>query len=102
MISPEIFIEGVAQNACESLADVILIELLDSHYRSVILAREPTAAFALFGTAEIAGVATRVSQARPRLRLGRGVSKLPLCTRLARRKRTKAACPINLPIWWEV
>ena len=44
MISPEIFIEGVAQNACESLADVILIELLDSHYRSVILSAESTAA----------------------------------------------------------
>ena len=46
MISPEIFIECVAQNACESLADVILIELFDSHDRSVILAREPTAALA--------------------------------------------------------
>ena len=47
MISSEIFIECVAHNACESLADVILIELLDSHYRSVILAREPAAAFAV-------------------------------------------------------
>ena len=47
MISPEIFIEGVAQNACESLADVIFIELFDSHDRSVILAREPAAAFAV-------------------------------------------------------
>ena len=51
----------IAQNASERFADVILIELLDSHDRSVILAREPTAAFALFGTAEIAGVAARVS-----------------------------------------
>ena len=62
----------IAQNACERFADIILVELLDIHHRSVILSAEPLAAFALFDTAEIAGVATRVSQARPRLRLGRG------------------------------
>ena len=47
-----------------------------------------------FGTAEIAGVATGVSQARPRLRLGRGVSKLPLCARLA---RGFSPCAVVLP-----
>ena len=46
----------IAQNARERASYVILIELLDTHDRSVILSREPTAAFALFGTAEIAGV----------------------------------------------
>ena len=37
----------IAKNASERFADVILIELLNSHDRSVILAREPTAAFAV-------------------------------------------------------
>ena len=60
-IPTEIFVEGVADDARERLTDVVLKKLLDSHGRSVILAREPTAALALFGTAEIAGVATRVS-----------------------------------------
>ena len=85
-LSSDIFIECVAQNASKSGPHIILIELLDSHYRSVILSREPTAAFAVvshrsrlrlsrvqasltlrsactrsFGTAEVAGVATRVS-----------------------------------------
>ena len=43
-VSSEIFIESVAQNACESLADVILIELVYAHRRGIILARESTAA----------------------------------------------------------
>jgi len=46
VISPEIFIEGVAQNPSKSGPNIILIELFDSHYRSVILAREPAAALA--------------------------------------------------------
>ncbi len=37
-LSPEIFIEGVAQNSRESLADIVLVELLYSHDRGVILA----------------------------------------------------------------
>ena len=59
MISPEIFIEGVAQNACESLADVVLKELLDIHHRSVILSAEPLAALPHFRSADVATIATR-------------------------------------------
>ena len=47
MISSEIFIEGVADDACERASYVIFIELFDSHDRSVILSREPTAALAV-------------------------------------------------------
>ena len=71
MISPEIFIECVAQNACDSLADIILIELFDSHDRSVILSAEPAAALA-------------VVSHRSRLRLSRVQASLTLrsaCTR---------------------
>lgn len=34
----------IAQNASERFADVVLVELLDIHYRSVILSAEPLAA----------------------------------------------------------
>ena len=37
----------IAQNASERFADVVLVELLDPHDRSIILAREPPAAFAV-------------------------------------------------------
>ncbi len=65
-LSSEIFIEGVAQNARESGPNIILIELLDSHYRGVILAREPTAAFAC-----------RAAKPSRYCRSGAGLSALP-------------------------
>ena len=106
VISPKIFIEGVAQNACESLADVIFIELFDSHYRGIILSAEPLAAMPTLTpsssvatrhsasklasalaapsvrSADVATIATGVSQARPRLRLGRGGSRFSLLRQL--------------------
>ena len=72
-----------AQNASERASHVVLIKLFQPHHQSVILAAEPLAALPHFGSADVATVATGVSQAQPRLRLGRGVSKLPLCARLA-------------------
>ena len=84
-VSSEIFIESVADDARERASNVIFIELVYAHRRGIILARESTAAafagvprcFRLrlirvqasltlrsackrsFGTAEVAGVATR-------------------------------------------
>ena len=96
MISPEIFIECVAQNASERLSDIVLVELLDIHHRGVILSAEPLAALSTLTPsssvatrhsasklasalaapsvryADVATVATGVSQARLRLRLDRG------------------------------
>ena len=43
MISPEIYIEGVADDARERASYVVLIELLDIHHRCVILSGEPHA-----------------------------------------------------------
>ena len=98
----------IAQNASECGPDIILEKFFNPHHRSVILSAEPLAALPTLTpsssvatrhsasklasalaapsvrSADVAAIATGVSQARPRLRLGRGVSKLPLCTRLAR------------------
>ncbi len=54
----QVFIEGVADDARERLADVILVELLDIHHRSVILPAEPLAALPHFRSADVAAVAT--------------------------------------------
>ena len=97
---------------------VVFIKLFQPHHRSVILSAEPLAALPTLTpsssvatrhsasklasalaapsarSADVAAIAMGVSQARPRLRLGRGVSKLPLCARLA---RGFAPCAIVLP-----
>ena len=85
----------IAQNASERASDVVLVELFQPHHRSVILAAEPLAALPTLTpsssaatrhraskfasalaapsvrSADVATIATGVSQARPRLRLGR-------------------------------
>ena len=54
----QVFIEGVADDARERLADVFLVELLDIHHRSVILSAEPLAALPHFRSADVAAIAT--------------------------------------------
>lgn len=55
----------IAKDARERASNVVLIELLDVHHRSVILSAEPFAALPHFRSADVDAIATGVSRPVP-------------------------------------